>query len=174
MWTIPSHAKRVFKGIIFDTYQWEQELFDGTTTTFEALKRKWTAIVLPILDNGNFLLCIQEQPGYSRRLDLLWWRQDDGEELLTTAKRELLEESWYEAQEYELVIEKNPWAPKVEWPMNYYIAKGLKKVSDQKLDAGEKLELFEISREDFLNKNFPKWIWVWCDVDEIWRYLSTE
>jgi hypothetical protein len=40
--------------------------------------------------------------------------------------------------------------------MNYYIAKGLKKVSDQKLDAGEKLELFEISREDFLNKNFPK------------------
>jgi hypothetical protein len=25
-----------------------------------------------------------------------------------------------------------------------------------------------------LNKNFPKWIWVWCDVDEIWRYLSTE
>lgn len=32
---IPSTAKRVFKGIIFDVYRWEQEMFDETTSTFE-------------------------------------------------------------------------------------------------------------------------------------------
>jgi ADP-ribose pyrophosphatase len=71
MSNIPKHAKKVFSGIIFDVYHWEQELYDGTSTTFEALKRRGTAIVLPILYNGNILLCIQEQPGYSKRLDTL-------------------------------------------------------------------------------------------------------
>jgi ADP-ribose pyrophosphatase len=135
MSNIPEHAKKVFSGLIFDVYHWEQELFDGTTTTFEALKRKGTAVVLPILDNGNFLMCIQEQPGYSKRLDFLGGRQDNDEDLLETAKRELLEESGYEAELYDLLLEKNPWTPKVEWPIHYYIAKGLTKVSEQKLDA---------------------------------------
>lgn len=35
---IPDHAKCVFKGVIFDVYQWEQKLYNGTTTTFEKLK----------------------------------------------------------------------------------------------------------------------------------------
>lgn len=172
MWNIPKHAKKVFTGLIFDVYHWEQELFDGTTTTFEALKRKGTAIVIPVLDNGNFLLCIQEQPGYSKRLDLLWGRQDDDENLLVTAQRELLEESGYEAESYDLIIEKNPWAPKVEWPIHYYLARGLRKVAEQKLDAGEKLELFEISKDDLLEKVFPKWIDVWPDLDEVIEFLK--
>jgi len=172
MKNIPEHARKMFSWIIFDVYHWEQELYDGSTTTFEALHRKGTAIVLPVLDNGNFLLCIQEQPGYSKRLDAFGGRQDDDEDLLTTAKRELLEESWYEAQNYELIIEENPRAPKVQWSICYFIARGLKRVSGQKLDAGEKLELFEMSKEDFFNKNFPKWVDVWEDIETIWEYLS--
>lgn len=171
MTNIPKHAKCVFKWIIFDTYQREQELYDGTTTTFEALKRRWTAMVLPILDNWNYVLCIQEQPGYSRRLDLLWWRQDDWEALLETARRELLEESGYEAEIFELVIDKNPRAPKVDWPIHYFIANGLRKVADPNLDAGEKLELFEISPADFEAKRYPDWVDIWGDVEEIWLHL---
>ena len=36
---IPPDAKRVFKGKIFEAYQWEQELYDGTKTIFEKLAR---------------------------------------------------------------------------------------------------------------------------------------
>ncbi len=36
---IPPNAKRVFKGIIFDVYQWQQKMFDGSKETFEMLKR---------------------------------------------------------------------------------------------------------------------------------------
>ena len=35
---IPENAKRVFKGIIFDVYQWEQELYNGSKAVFEKLK----------------------------------------------------------------------------------------------------------------------------------------
>ena len=34
------------------------------------------------------------------------------------------------------------------------MARGCKKVSEQKLDAGEKLEVLEVSLEDFFNLNF--------------------
>ena len=49
---IPINAKKVFQGIIFDVYQWEQKLFDGTVATFEKLKR-------PDID---IVLCQAEQP----------------------------------------------------------------------------------------------------------------
>jgi len=32
---VPEEAKLVFKGIIYDVYQWEQKMFDGTFSTFE-------------------------------------------------------------------------------------------------------------------------------------------
>ncbi len=60
---IPGNARLVFKGVIFDVYQWEQELFDGTKTTFEKLKRPDTVVVFPVLPNGKILLTKQEQPG---------------------------------------------------------------------------------------------------------------
>lgn len=36
---IPDSARRVFKGIIYDVYHWQQELHDGSATTFEMLRR---------------------------------------------------------------------------------------------------------------------------------------
>ena len=43
--------------------QWEQELFDGTMTTFEKLTRPDTVVVFPTLPDGKILLTEQEQPG---------------------------------------------------------------------------------------------------------------
>ncbi|MFZ2149837.1 MAG: hypothetical protein WAV15_01615 [Minisyncoccia bacterium] len=31
---IPPDAKRVFRGVVFDVYHWEQELYDGARTIF--------------------------------------------------------------------------------------------------------------------------------------------
>lgn len=48
---IPINARRVFKGIIFDVYQWEQKMFDGNFKTFEMLKRPNTVEIIAIRDN---------------------------------------------------------------------------------------------------------------------------
>ncbi len=38
-------AKRVFKGVRFDVYQWKQKRYDGTKATFELIKRADSIIV---------------------------------------------------------------------------------------------------------------------------------
>ena len=58
---IPPHAKRVFKGVIFEVYQWEQEMFDGSVETYEALKRADTAQVIATRRN-KILIPLEEQP----------------------------------------------------------------------------------------------------------------
>lgn len=137
---IPEHAKKVFEGVIFDVYQWEQEMYDGTKATFEKLKRTDTVVVFGVLPDGKIILTEQEQPGKKSFIGATGGRVDEGEDILAAAKRELLEESGYEAEEFVLWDSQHP-ISKMEWVVYTFIAKGLKKVSDLNPDAGEKIKL---------------------------------
>jgi ADP-ribose pyrophosphatase len=141
---IPENAKKVFKGVLFDVYQWEQELFDGTKKTFEKLKRPDTVTVFPVLDDGRIVLTEQEHPGREPFIGATGGWVDEGEDILNAAKRELLEESGYEAEEFILWDSQQPMG-KVEWAVYIFIAKGLKKVSEPNPDAGEKIKLLPIT-----------------------------
>lgn len=147
---IPENATRVFKGVVFDVYQWEQELYDGSKATFEKLKRPDTVVVFPVLPDGRILLTEQEQPGKEPFIGATGGRVDEGEDILTAAKRELLEESGYEAEEYFLWHSEQP-VSKVEWAVYTFIAKGLKKVADFSLDGGEKITLKPVTFDEFLD-----------------------
>ncbi len=154
---IPDNAKKVFGGVLFDVYQWEQELFDGTKTLFEKLKRPDTVVVFPVLDDGKIILTEQEQPGKEPFIGATGGRVDEGEDILEAAKRELLEESGYEASEFVLWDAQHP-TSKIDWVVYTFIAKGLKKVADMNLDAGEKINLKLVNLDEFIeiavNKNF--------------------
>ena len=154
---IPDNAKKVFGGVLFDVYQWEQELFDGTKTLFEKLKRPDTVVVFPVLDDGKIILTEQEQPGKEPFIGATGGRVDEGEDILEAAKRELLEESGYEASEFILWDAQHP-TSKIDWVVYTFIAKGLKKVADMNLDAGEKIALKLVNLDEFIeiaiNKNF--------------------
>lgn len=154
---IPDNAKKVFGGVLFDVYQWEQKLFDGTKTLFEKLKRPDTVVVFPVLDDGKIILTEQEQPGKEPFIGATGGRVDDGEDILEAAKRELLEESGYEASEFVLWDAQHP-TSKIDWVVYTFIAKGLKKVADMDLDAGEKISLKLVNLDEFIeiaiNKNF--------------------
>src|SRR3989344_2203505 len=96
---IPESAKRVFEGKIFDVYQWEQELFDGTKETFEKISRPDTVVVIPILSDKRILLLHDEQPDRKPVLTAPSGRIEENEMPEETAKRELLEETGYEVKE---------------------------------------------------------------------------
>lgn len=147
---IPENAKRVFKGVVFDVYQWEQEMFDGTKGIFEKLKRKDTVVVFPVLPNGKIILTEQEQPGSDPFIGATGGRVDEGEDILIAAKRELLEESGYEADEFILWDSQQP-TKKIDWVVYTFIAKKLKKVADLNLDAGEKIKLLPLTLDELID-----------------------
>ncbi len=154
---IPENAKRVFKGILFDVYQWEQELYDGTRTKFEKLKRPDTVAILPILSDGKIILTEEEQPGSESFIGAITGRVEKDEEVLETAKRELLEESGYEAEKFILWDAQQP-VTKIDWTVYTFIAKGLRKIFEPKFDGGEKITLKPVNFDEFIkiatNKEF--------------------
>lgn len=146
---IPDKAKLVFKGEIFETYQWEQEMFDGSVATFEALKRPDTVQILPTI-NDKIILSREEQPNKPLSDSLLGGRIEENEEPLEAAKRELHEESGLESDDWELVKTFEN-GGKIEWNVYLYVARNCKKVAEPHLDPGEKIELNEVSFEEFLD-----------------------
>lgn len=131
-------------------YQWEQKMFDGTTEIFEKLKRPDTVVVYPVLPDGRIILTEQEQPGKEPFIGATGGRVDEGEEILEAAKRELLEESGYEAEKLILWNAQQP-IGKIEWAIYTFVAKGLKKVADIRLDAGEKITLKPVTFDEFVD-----------------------
>lgn len=147
---IPPEAKCVFKGKTFDVFQWEQQMFDGTIQIFEKIKRADTVNVLPITMDGKIILTRQEQPGLEPYVGTVGGRVDINEKPEEAIRRELLEETGYEAKEIFLWDAVQP-LDKVDWAIYTFIAKGCQKVQEQQLESGEKIELFFVSFDQFIN-----------------------
>ncbi|EKD44718.1 MAG: NUDIX hydrolase [uncultured bacterium (gcode 4)] len=147
---IPEHAKKVFSWKTFDTYQWEQEMFDGTTKTFEKLRRNPSVDTIAVSESGEIYILEEEHPGRSPFYGLVWWTCEDWEEPIDTAKRELLEETGLVSDDWELFgsYEKSS---RIDYTSNIFIARNCKRIQDQNLDSGEKIQIRMVNWEDFLN-----------------------
>lgn len=146
---IPKQAKKVFDGVIFDVYQWEQELFDGSKATFERIKRPYT--VRTIATVGEEIIILEdEQPDRDMILALPGGRIDEGEDPLIAAQRELMEETGYTSDAWELFSETQP-LNKMDWTMYTYIARNCKKTGEPTLDAGERIALKTVSFDAFID-----------------------
>ncbi len=173
-WTksIPQSAKKVFSGIIYDVYQWPQQLFDGSFTTFEMLQRPDTTIVIAILteqeikilqENNSsgitpitfsnspgpqLVIASQEQPSKGIFYSFPGGRVDpaDADEL-TGAKRELLEETGLTFQNWKLIKVKQP-LNKIDWLVYTFVAIGLIHQQAQQLDAGERISIRTVNFQE--------------------------
>jgi ADP-ribose pyrophosphatase len=145
---IPKEAKLMFKGILFDTYQWNQKQFDGSVKTFEMIKRKSTVDIVCAVNN-KFMVLLQEQPNRPVYWSLPGGRVEEGEEPINTAKRELLEETGYEAKHLKLLFE---WfgTSKMYFHESLILARNCTKVANQNLDSGEKISVKFVNFEEFL------------------------
>lgn len=146
---MPEDAKRVFKGVVFDAYQWEVEGYDGSKKTFEKLKRADSALVIPVTEDGRMILGYQEQPGRPPFVGMVGGRMDEGESPLEAAKRELLEETGYASEDWELLDAVQP-TMKIDWAVYTFIARGCRKVAEQDLDGAERIELRAFSFKEFI------------------------
>ncbi len=149
--SLPENAKKVFEGQIFDVWQWEQKMFDGSTEIFERVKRPNTAQVIATRDD-KILIQKQEQPDKNGfYYSLPGGRCDDGpnEDPLAAAKRELLEETGYVSNDWVLWHEETPLA-KVIWTIYTFLARDCKKEKEPHLDAGEKIENIWVGFDEFL------------------------
>ena len=145
---IPSEAKLVFKGKIFDVYQWEQKMFDGSFFTFEMLKRPNTVEIIAT-EKDKILLSHQSQPNKLDFYSLFGGRAEESEDPLSTAKRELKEEAGLESKDWELLRTYEP-MHKIDWQIYMFVARNCKKVDDPKLDAGEKIETVKCTFDRFM------------------------
>ena len=161
--SLPKNAKKVFSWIRMDIYQWDQELYDGSVKCFERAQFLDWAFVIWILPNGNILMTEQEQPSRDGPFfSLPWWAFDTpDEDPLECAERELLEETWYVSDMWDLwfVFEGTS---NILGKTYFYIARNCRKIQDIVPDGGEKInEIFELQFDEFLafaeNPHFVHW-----------------
>ncbi len=145
---LPTDAKKVFEGVVYDTYQWEQEQFDGSFKTFEILDRNDTAIVIPVI--GEQVVIIREQqPGKDWKVTLPGGAFDDEVEPVDAAKRECLEEIGMRFEEFRLIHDYQV-SSRINQHIYTFIANGL--VSEQKQDldrGGERVDVLRVSFDEF-------------------------
>ncbi|NTV31045.1 NUDIX hydrolase [candidate division WWE3 bacterium] len=146
---LPPQAKKVFSGIMFDVYQWEQPQFDGSIKVFEKIKRPDTVVVFPVMADGKIMLTRQRQPGKQEYIAGVGGRVDAGEDILQAVKRELLEETGYSADTFTLWNAQQPFS-KIEWSVYTFIAKNLTKIAEPTLDPGEDITIMPVSFDEFI------------------------
>lgn len=147
---IPEKAQKVFTGILFDVWQWEQEMYDGSIEVFEKVSRRPSVGVLPITKEHKIVLTVQEQPGMQEFISLVGGIVDPNENISVAAHRELREEVGAVTNDMELWYSVQP-VTKVEWPIYLFVARNCEQISDITPDAGEKIKLKYVTWEEFLS-----------------------
>lgn len=136
---IPDEAKRVFQGVIYDVYHWQQQLFDGTSATFEMIKRHDTVAAMCIVDD-KLLVLTDEQPHRGIKMTFPGGRVNDNEEISDAVRREVQEETGYSFKNYRLLKVRQPHT-KIEWFVYTYIAWDVEDKNEPHLDGGEKIRV---------------------------------
>jgi ADP-ribose pyrophosphatase YjhB (NUDIX family) len=138
----------VYQGKLFTVYQWDQELYDGTTTTFERAERNGTATIFAS-HKGKIVIQEQQQPHWKQfSFGVPGGRVDPGEEPLAAAKRELLEEEDLVSEEWEHWFDGGL-KGNLMWLNSFYFARNCTKVAEPHLDAGEKITHHLYTPEEF-------------------------
>ncbi len=154
-------ADCVFRGEIYEVYQWPQKMPDGSVKTFEMLRRPDTVMVIALDEAGDVLVIDEKQPGgIVRENHLPVGRVDPSDEsVLVAAQRELREETGCTFANWRL-LDVAQMEKKIEWFTYLFLATGALHRAAQHLDAGEDItvksaSLAEVLHQDNVLRYFP-------------------
>lgn len=101
---LPLGATCAWSGEVIRVWTWEQQMFDGTTKTYECAQRPDGAFILPVLPDGRVLLTHERHPETPEPFySLPGGKVDWGEDPEQAVVRELYEETGYQAASVRLL-----------------------------------------------------------------------
>ncbi|MCW5624088.1 MAG: NUDIX hydrolase [Burkholderiales bacterium] len=140
-----------YRGRMLQVREDRVRLPDGGESGREYVVHPGAAVILPLFDDGTVLLERQfRYPVRMHCLELPAGKLDAGEAPLTTAKRELLEETGYEASDWQRLCTLHPCIGYSDEAIELFVARGLVRRGDQQLDAEEFLETLIVPLTDAL------------------------
>ncbi len=146
-------SKEVYSGKLLHVFSDRVILPNGRETGRELIRHNGAVAVVPLLDNGSVIAERQFRYPFGEVVTEIPAGKLDSadEDHLEAAKRELKEETGYEADEW---IEIGSLRPSVAYTTEViwlYLAKGLRK-GERELDEDEFLNVFEIPLKEFVEK----------------------
>ena len=140
----------MYQGAILEVYKDHMEFANGNTEDWDFIHHNGAAAVVPVLDDGCLLMVSQYRNALERdTLEIPAGKLDAADEKgRECAKRELEEETGYRSRKW-IYLGKTVESPaKLTNYMYIYLAEECEKVSDQKLDYGEDIDVLEVEFDD--------------------------
>lgn len=135
-----------FLHVVRDTVR----LPDGGSATREYVLHPGAVAVVPVLDDGRLVLERQYRHATGGvMIEIPAGKLDAGEGALACGQRELLEETGYVAREWAYAFTMYPTVAYSDEAIEIWFARGLE-LQEARLDAGEFLEVFTATPEEFL------------------------
>lgn len=145
----------VHSGSILDFYTDTVQLPDGSTQNWDFIShRMGAACVLAVRDDGKILMVHQYRNALDRvTIEVPAGKRDSlDEDTALTAERELEEETGYRADKIELLLKLKSTVAFCDEFIDVYLATGLTKIGEQKLDEGEEIDIEACDLEDLCNR----------------------
>jgi ADP-ribose pyrophosphatase len=147
-------SQEVYKGHFLHAFRDQVALPDGSTAVREYVVHPGAVMVIPLLQDaqGEWRVVLERQFRYpigQVMIEFPAGKLDSGESVFSCAQRELLEETGYSATEWARAGQMHPVIAYSTEFIDIWFARGLT-LGQQKLDAGEFLEVFTASPQELL------------------------
>jgi ADP-ribose pyrophosphatase len=143
-------GEQVFDGVLLKVHRDVVRLPDGSQGIREFIRHPGAVAIVPLFDDGCVLLERQFRYPHGREfLEIPAGKIDPGEAHLDTAKRELREETGYEAGEWTRIGVIHTAIAFTDEAIELFMAKKLT-LRERKLEAGEFLETLTVDFEEAL------------------------
>ncbi len=122
----PISSEEIYRGKIVHLFRDTVRLPNGRTATREVMRHPGAAAVVPVTEEGEVILVRQYRYPFAKVMrEIPAGKLDQGEEPQTCARRELLEETGYEARELVSLGVVYPSVAVLDEKIHLYLARGL-------------------------------------------------